>query len=175
VAGAEPGDTLVLHLMALEPARDWGASAAIPFFGGMTSTDRVVTLQEPLPDATWIYELDRVRNTVAVAARHSDHRIELPVEPMLGTVGVPPVATRSAPLWCPTVSAATRTPPRCGPGRRCSSVNVEGAMFSIGDGHYRQGDGEACGTAVEGAMASTLRVDSIEGGAPPRPRSTNTH
>jgi hypothetical protein len=33
----------VLHLVALEPARDWGASAAIPFFGGMTSTDRVVT------------------------------------------------------------------------------------------------------------------------------------
>jgi acetamidase/formamidase len=37
VEGAEPGDTLVLHLVALEPARDWGASAAIPFFGGMTS------------------------------------------------------------------------------------------------------------------------------------------
>ena len=74
----------------LEPARDWGASAAIPFFGGMTSTDRVVTLQDPLPDTTWIYELDRDRNTVAFAARHSDHRIELPVEPMLGTVGVAP-------------------------------------------------------------------------------------
>jgi acetamidase/formamidase len=91
VEGAEPGDTLVLHLVALEPARDWGASAAMPFFGGMTSTDRVVTLQEPLPDTTWIYELDWVRKTVAFAARHSDHRIELPVEPMLGTVGVAPV------------------------------------------------------------------------------------
>src|SRR6187200_661018 len=33
VEGAEPGDTLVLHLARLEPARDWGASAAIPFFG----------------------------------------------------------------------------------------------------------------------------------------------
>ena len=73
VEGAEPGDTLVLHLVSLEPARDWGASAAIPFFGGMTSTDRVVTLQDPLPDTTWIYELDRDRNTVAFAARHSDH------------------------------------------------------------------------------------------------------
>jgi len=90
VEGAEPGDTLVLHLVALEPARDWGASAAIPFFGGMTSTDRVVTVQDPLPDTTWIYELDRDRNTVAFAARRSDHRIEVPVEPMLGTVGVAP-------------------------------------------------------------------------------------
>src|SRR4051812_27290617 len=63
VEGAEPGDTLVLPLVSLEPARDWGASAAIPFFGGMTSTDRVVTLQPPLQDSTWIYELDRARGT----------------------------------------------------------------------------------------------------------------
>jgi hypothetical protein len=56
----------------------------------MTSTDRVVTLQKPLPDTTWIYELDRERGTVGFAARHSDHRIELPIEPMLGTVGVAP-------------------------------------------------------------------------------------
>ena len=46
VEGAEPGDTLALHLVSLEPARDWGASAAIPFFGGLTSTDRTVTLQD---------------------------------------------------------------------------------------------------------------------------------
>jgi NAD(P)-dependent dehydrogenase (short-subunit alcohol dehydrogenase family) len=52
VAGAEPGDTLVLHFAAMEPARDWGASAAIPFFGGLTGTDRVFTLQDPLPDTT---------------------------------------------------------------------------------------------------------------------------
>ena len=45
-------------------------------------------------------------------------------------------------------------------------VNVEGAMFSIGDGHYRQGEGEACGTAVEGAMTTTLIVELIKGGAP---------
>src|SRR4051794_7850567 len=44
VEGAEPGDTLVLRFVAMEPARDWGASAAIPFFGGLTSTDRVATL-----------------------------------------------------------------------------------------------------------------------------------
>src|SRR6187551_2826491 len=80
VEGAEPGDTLVLHLVSLEPARDWGASAAIPFFGGMTSTDRTVTLQGALPDTTWIYQLDRDRGAVAFAARHSDHVVELPLE-----------------------------------------------------------------------------------------------
>ena len=77
VEGAQPGDTLVLHLVSLEPARDWGASAAIPFFGGMTGTDRVVTLQEPLPDTTWIYELDRARNTVTFVAQHGDLAIDL--------------------------------------------------------------------------------------------------
>src|SRR5262245_6098763 len=65
VEGAEPGDTLVLHLVSVEPARDWAASATIPFFGGMTSTDRTVTLQPALPDTTWIYHLDRDRGTVA--------------------------------------------------------------------------------------------------------------
>ena len=55
-------------------------------------------------------------------------------------------------------------------------VNVEGAMFSLGDGHYRQGEGEACGTAVEGAMTSTVIVDLVKGGAPGWPRiEDDTH
>jgi acetamidase/formamidase len=49
-------------------------------------------------------------------------------------------------------------------------VNVPGALFSVGDGHYRQGEGEACGTAVEGAMNVTLIVELIKGGAPVWPR-----
>ena len=41
VAGAEPGDALVLHFIDLTPARSWGASSTIPFFGGLTGTDHV--------------------------------------------------------------------------------------------------------------------------------------
>ena len=177
VEGAEPGDTLVLHLVALEPARDWGASAAIPFFGGMTSTDRVVTLQDPLPDTTWIYELDRDRNTVAFAARHSDHRIELPVEPMLGTVGVAPAGGEVRSSLVPDRFGGNMDTPQMRAGSTVFlGVNVEGAMFSIGDGHYRQGEGEACGTAVEGAMTTTLLVELIKGGAPAWPRiEDDTH
>ncbi|MFV1962550.1 MAG: acetamidase/formamidase family protein, partial [Acidimicrobiia bacterium] len=33
VEGAEPGDTLAIHIVELTPARTWGASATIPFFG----------------------------------------------------------------------------------------------------------------------------------------------
>jgi acetamidase/formamidase len=177
VEGAEPGDTLVLHLASLEPARDWGASAAIPFFGGMTSTDRVVTLQEPLPDTTWIYELDRESNTVAFAARHSDHRIELPVSPMLGTVGVAPAGGEARSSLVPDRFGGNMDTPQMRSGATVFlGVNVEGAMFSIGDGHYRQGEGEACGTAVEGAMTTTLIVELVKGAAPGWPRiEDDTH
>ncbi|WP_295694564.1 acetamidase/formamidase family protein [Lapillicoccus sp.] len=171
VEGAEPGDTLALHLVALEPARDWGVSAAIPFFGGMTGTDRTVTLQEPLPDTTWIYELDRDRRTVAFAARHSDHRIELPLEPMLGTVGVAPAGGEVRSALVPERFGGNMDTPEMRAGSTVFlGVNVEGALFSVGDGHYRQGEGEACGTAVEGAMTTTLIVELIKGGAPGWPR-----
>ncbi len=177
VEGAEPGDSLVLHLVALEAARDWGASAAIPFFGGMTSTDRVVTLQDPLPDTTWIYELDRDRKTVSFAARHSEHRIELPLEPMLGTVGVAPAGGEVRSSLVPDRFGGNMDTPEMRAGSTAFlGVNVEGAMFSVGDGHYRQGEGEACGTAVEGAMTTTLIVELIKGGAPGWPRiETDSH
>jgi acetamidase/formamidase len=175
--GAEPGDTLVLHLAALEPARDWGVSAAIPFFGGMTSTDRTVSLQAALPDTTWIYELDRARNSLTFAARHSDHRIELPVEPMLGTVGVAPAGNEVRSSLVPDRFGGNMDTPQMRAGASVYlGVNVEGAMFSIGDGHYRQGEGEACGTAVEGAMTTTLIVELIKGAAPAWPRvEDDTH
>lgn len=174
VEGAEPGDTLALHLVALEPARDWGASAAIPFFGGMTSTDRVVTLQDPLPDTTWIYDLDRARKTVAFSARHSDLRIELPLEPMLGTVGVAPAGGEVRSSLVPDRFGGNMDTPEMRAGSTAFlGVNVEGALFSIGDGHYRQGEGEACGTAVEGAMTTTLIVELIKGSGPGWPRIEN--
>jgi len=45
-------------------------------------------------------------------------------------------------------------------------VNVEGALFSLGDGHARQGEGETCGVAVECAMDTVLELDLVKG-APP--------
>ena len=54
VEGAEPGDTLAIHIADLRPARDWAASTTIPFFGALTGTDRTALLQDPLPERTWI-------------------------------------------------------------------------------------------------------------------------
>jgi acetamidase/formamidase len=181
VEGAEPGDTLALHFVAMEPARDFGASATIPFFGGLTSTERTATLQAALPDTTWIYELDRAKNTVTFVARNSDLRIDLPVEPMLGTVGVAPAGREVRSSLVPDAFGGNMDTPQMRAGSTCYlRVNVDGALFSLGDGHYRQGEGEACGTAVEGAMTTTVIVELIKGadsgGGPAWPRiEDDTH
>ena len=66
IEGAEPGDTLAVHLVDLTPARSWGASTLIPFFGGLTSVPANPTLQSPLPERTWIYEYDSADDTVGI-------------------------------------------------------------------------------------------------------------
>ncbi len=177
VEGAEPGDTLALHLVGLEPARDHGVSAVIPFFGGLTTTDRTVGLQPALPDRTYVYELDRAAQTVAFVAASSDLRVELPLEPMLGTVGVAPAGREVRSSLVPDAFGGNMDTPQMRAGATCYlGVNVEGALFSVGDGHYRQGEGEACGTAVEGAMTTTLIVELVKGGGPAWPRiEDDTH
>jgi len=177
VAGAEPGDTLALHFVDLSPARHFGASCTIPLFGGLTSTDRTATLHDPLPERTWIYEVNRERWTVEFQAQSSDFRLELPMDPMLGTVGVAPAAGEVRSSLVPDTFGGNMDTPEMRAGATCYlGVNVDGALFSVGDGHYRQGEGEACGTAVEGAMGVTLIVDLIKGGAPACPRiETDDH
>jgi acetamidase/formamidase len=170
IEGAEPGDTLAVHFVSIEPARDWAASSTIPFFGGLSGTDRTATLQEPLPERTWIYHLDRARGTVTFAARNGELRIDLPIDPMHGTVGVAPPAREVRSSLVPDTFGGNMDTPEMRAGVTCFlAVNVEGALFSLGDGHYRQGEGEACGTAVEGAMNTELIVELIKAGASPAP------
>ena len=171
VEGAEPGDTLVLHFVDLQPARDWGVSTTIPFFGGLTGTDHTALLQEPLPEITWLYQVDAVKRALTFEAARSDFRLDLPLEPMLGTVGVAPGGREARSSLVPERFGGNMDTPEMRAGATCYlGVNVPGALFSVGDGHYRQGEGEACGTAVEGAMNVTLIVDLIKGGAPMWPR-----
>jgi len=178
VEGAEPGDTLALHLVDLTPARSWGVSSTIPFFGGLTSTDRTKLLNDALPEVTWIYEVDRARGTVGFeAARKLDGAalsVELPLAPMLGTVGVAPVNREVRSSLVPDAFGGNMDTPEMRAGTTCFlGVNVEGALFSVGDGHFRQGEGESCGTAVEGAMDVTLLVELIKGIPTPWPRLEN--
>jgi acetamidase/formamidase len=174
VEGAEPGDTLVLHIVDLEPARNFGASSTIPFFGGLTATDRTAMLHEALPEATWIYHVDTAKNQVGFQSRFGDLEIALPIENMLGTVGVAPPAGEVRTSLVPERFGGNMDSPEVKVGTTIYlGVNVDGALFSIGDGHYRQGEGESCGTAVEGAMNSVILVDLIKGNAPLWPRLEN--
>jgi acetamidase/formamidase len=171
VEGAEPGDTLALHIVDLEPARSFGASSTIPFFGGLSATDRTAMLHDSLPEATWIYEVDKIAKTVGFQARFGNQEFALPIETMLGTVGVAPPANEVRTSLVPERFGGNMDSPEIKVGTTVFlGVNVEGAMFSIGDGHYRQGEGESCGTAVEGAMNSVILVELIKGYAPLWPR-----
>ena len=49
-------------------------------------------------------------------------------------------------------------------------VQVEGALFSVGDTHAAQGDGEVCGTAIESPMVVTVRFDLVKGANLPAPQ-----
>lgn len=174
VEGAQPGDTLAIHIVSLTPARAWGVSATIPFFGGLTGTDRTVNLQDALPDTTWIYEVDLANDTVGFQARFGDFGAQLPLAPMLGTVGVAPAGGEVRSSLVPERFGGNMDSPEVRAGTTVFlGVNQEGALFSLGDGHYRQGEGEACGTAVEGAMNSTIIVELIKGHAPAWPRLEN--
>ena len=171
IEGAEPGDTVALHLVSLEPARDWAVSTTFPLFGALTSTLRTVTLQDPLPEVVWRYEVDRGTRSVRFQARHGDYEVELPMDPMHGTVGVAPAFDEARSTLVPDAHGGNMDTPEMRAGTTCYlGVNVEGAMLSLGDGHYRQGEGESCGVAVEGAMDTVLVVDLIKGRMTPWPR-----
>jgi acetamidase/formamidase len=164
VEGAEPGDTLAIHLIDVQPARDWAVSTTVPLFGSLTSTKYTPTLQPPLPERTWVYEVDRVASEVVFRALDSDHTVRLPLEPFLGTIGVAPAASEARNVLVPEAFGGNMDTPEARAGTTIYlGVNVEGALFSIGDGHYTMGEGEVCGVAVEGAMNTVLAVDVIKG------------
>jgi acetamidase/formamidase len=163
VEGAEPGDTLAIHLIDVHPARDWAVSTTVPLFGALTGTKYTATLQPPLPEKTWIYAVDREAGEVVYRALDSDYSVRLPLEPFHGTVGVAPAANEARNVLVPEAFGGNMDTPEARAGTTIYlGVNVEGALFSIGDGHYTQGEGEVCGVAVEGAMDTLLVVDLIK-------------
>src|SRR5205809_588953 len=160
-----------LHVVSMEPARDWAASTTIPFFGSLTSTHAPATLQEPLPELVWMYEVDLAARTVRFQARRGEFSVDLPLSPMHGTVGVAPANLEARSSLVPDAHGGNMESPEMRAGVTCYlGVNVEGALFSIGDGHYRQAEGESCGVAVEGAMDTVLAIELIKGRVSVEPR-----
>lgn len=177
VVGAEPGDTVAVHFVSIEPARDWAASTTVPLFGALTSTHTTASLQSPLPEVVWMWQLDRARRTCLFSARDSDIQVELPMDPMHGTVGVAPANLEVRSALVPDAHGGNMDTPEMRAGVTCYlGVNVEGALLSLGDGHARQGEGETCGVAVECAMNTVVLVELLKGVATPWPRiESDTH
>lgn len=178
IEGAEPGDTVAVHFVSIEPARDWGASTTVPLFGALTGTHLTALLNEPLEELVWIWQFDRAARTCRFSARKSEFTADLPIEPMHGTVGVAPAGGEVRSALVPDAFGGNMDTPAMRAGTTCYlGVNVPGALLSLGDGHARQGEGETCGVAVETAMNTVILVDLIKGHPPtPWPRLENdTH
>jgi formamidase len=144
VAGAEPGDALIVEILDVVPG-DWGWTAIIPGFGLLADDFAAPFLHVSR------YDAERVAFTP---------EIHLPTRPFPGTIGVAPAAPGPHSVVPPRhvggnmdfrdlVRGATLYLP----------VEVAGALFSVGDTHAAQGDGEVCGTAIETAMTVELRFD----------------
>jgi acetamidase/formamidase len=178
IEGAEPGDTVAVHFVSIEPARDWGASTTVPLFGALTGTHLTALLNEPLEELMWIWQFDRAARTCRFTARKSEFTADLPIEPMHGTVGVAPAGGEVRSALVPEAFGGNMDTPEMRAGTTCYlGVNVPGALLSLGDGHARQGEGETCGVAVETAMNTVIVVDLVKGAAAtPWPRlESDTH
>ena len=171
VEGAEPGDTLAVHFVEIVPARNWAVSSTFPHFGALTGTHTTATLHPPLDELVWRYDVDVAAGTVRYHARRGDFSVELPLDPMHGTAGVAPAAFESRMTIVPDTHGGNMDSPELRAGVTAYfGVNVPGALFALGDGHCRQGDGEVCGTGVEAAMNTVVILELIKDTPTPTPR-----
>lgn len=177
IEGAEVGDTVAVHFVSIEPARDWAASTTVPLFGALTATHLTALLNQPLPELVWIWQLDRSRRLCRFQARTGGFAVDLPMDPMHGTVGVAPANLEVRSALVPDAFGGNMDTPEMRAGVTCYlGVNVEGALLSLGDGHARQGEGETCGVAVECAMNTVIALELIKGRPCPWPRiETDDH
>ena len=150
VEGAEVGDVLAVTLHEIE-VEGWGWATILPGFGFLADEF----------DQPWIRGFDL--DSESTHATFADG-IEIPLAPFAGVMGVAPA----------TDSMLTTIPPRANGGNLDNRhlqpgttvyfpVFVEGGLFSIGDTHAAQGDGEVSGTAIEAPMRIVYEISVVEG------------
>jgi amidase len=166
VEGAEPGDSLAVRIESIVPTRDFAVSVLIPYFGGLTSTNLTRTLQEPLPERVWIWDLvDGGDNLV-----NEELGVKLPWEPFLGTLAVAPDLEAITAL-APGPFGGNMDVPDVKPGNTVYlPVWNSGALVYTGDCHARQGQGELCGVAMEITSKVTMVFEVIKDKAIEWPR-----
>ena len=147
IKGAKPGDELVIDVLAMELANDWGWNLTRAGKG---------TLPDDFPDERRMHiGIDRQRRVVKMP-----WGLELPAAPFFGVIGVaPPPGDGPLTSVIPRAWGGNIDCKHLGAGARLHlPVFNDGALLSAGDGHALQGDGEVCLTAVETGLRGTLQV-----------------
>jgi acetamidase/formamidase len=143
VEGASPGDVLQVDILELSQPT-WGWTAIIPGFGLLADE-----FTEP-----WL----RISTVEDDRVRFSDD-VTLPLRPFPGTLGVAMPEPGVHSVVPPSRFGGNLDVKHLNPGATVSlPVGVDGALFSLGDTHAAQGDGEVCGTAIETTMDVTVRL-----------------
>jgi acetamidase/formamidase len=146
IDGAAPGDALEIEFLELIPA-DWGWTAIIPGFG--------LFADEFAGPSCKILHLDDGPDSWAEFAPG----IAIPLEPFCGEIGIAPGVDGALSTIPPYRHGGNMDTKHLTKGSHLYlPVQTEGALFSIGDGHAAQGDGEVCGTAIETPMRVTVRL-----------------
>lgn len=149
VDGARPGDVLRVTVLSFRPS-GWGWTANIPGFGLLAED-----FKEP---ALRIWSYDPVSLAPAVYGPWA----RVPLKPFAGTIGVAPAAPGLHSIVPPRrVGGNMDIRDLCAGTVLYLPVEAPGALFSVGDTHAAQGDGEVCGTAIESPMRVALQFDLI--------------
>jgi len=157
VEGAEPGDGLGVEIISLKH-KGWGWNAVIPGFG---------LLGDDFPNAY----LHHYKLTGGRCIFRDD--IVIPYEPFCGVMGVGPKEPGRVNTIPPRQNAGNIDIRHLMSGTRVLfPVLVPGALFSCGDCHSAQGDGEVNGTGIETPMTVTLRFHLMKGANVPELRFT---
>jgi len=175
IEGAEPGDTLVVHILELQVDGKQGVGTFSPGFGAINATHYTPMLEkEPLPEKIWFYPIDHAEHTATFQALDSNYEVKSPLHPFLGCIGVAPANGEARGSIVPAEFGGNMDAPEVSVGNTLYlPVNVPGALFYFGDGHAAMGDGEIAGSAIEVPMRARLRFDLVKGKHTGWPRFEN--
>ena len=175
IEGAEPGDTLVVHILELQVDGKQGVGTFSPGFGAINATHYTPMLEkEPLPEKIWFYPIDHAEHTATFQALDSNYEVKIPLHPFLGCIGVAPANGEARSSIVPAEFGGNMDAPEVSVGNTLYlPVNVPGALFYFGDGHAAMGDGEIAGSAIEVPMRARLRFDLVKGKHTGWPRFEN--
>jgi len=174
VEGAEPGDTLVVRFLTIDPNTKEGFGGAGPGFGALNSSHYTPMLGESIPTKSWVYPIDTAENVATFHANDSNFSVKIPLHPFLGCVGVAPADGEARSSIVPAEFGGNMDAPEASVGNTLYlPVSVPGALLFFGDGHGAMGDGEIAGTAVEMSMHVRLKVEVLKGQKIAWPRFEN--